>query len=163
MNLSNLQKLNKYLFNLKWLLLTLLLIDIIGRISIIIINDVDFVNKFTMFIFLLFQIFFGSFFFVKNFNFKVTFEYYLFLEIGVITVLFINLYFMIKITILGSNPLFYNYNYIGNDFYLGIDSKYILPEYSSNFIVFDLLITVSVAIFVLTEQIFEKKLKELKS
>ncbi|WP_353170297.1 hypothetical protein [Flavobacterium sp.] len=156
MNLSNLQKLNKYLFNLKWLLFTLLLIDIIGRISIIIINDVDFANRFTMFIFLLFQIFFGSFFFVKNFNFKVPFKYYLFLGIGVSIVLFINLYQMIGLIIDANNILFYNYNYIGNY------SKDILPKYSPYFIVFDLLITVSVAIFILTEQIFEKKLKFLK-
>jgi hypothetical protein len=154
MNLSNLQKLNKYLFILKWLLFTLLLIDIIGRISIIIINNVDSANRFTMFIFLLFQIFFGSFFFVKNFNFKAPFKYYLFLGIGVSIVLFINLYLIISM--LDSNTLFYNYNYIGNY------SKDILPEYSHYFIVFDLLIMVSVALFILTEQIFEKKLEEFK-
>lgn len=149
MNLTNLQKLNKYLFILKWILFTLLLIDIIGRICIIIINDVDSAKRFTMFIFLLFQIFFGSFFFVNNFNFKISFKYYLFLGIGVSIVLFINLYHIIKL--FDSNTLFYNYNYIGNH------SKDILPEYSHYFIVFDLLITVTVALFILTEQIFENK------
>lgn len=159
MNLSNLQKLNKYLFIFKWLLFTLLLIDIIGRISIIIINDLDFGERFSMFIFLLFQIFIGSFFFVKNFNFKVPFKYYLFLGIGVSIVLFINLFGMFSL-MYEDNTLFYNSNYIGN--YLGHYSNDILPEYSHYFTFFDLLITVSVALFILTEQIFEKTLKEFK-